>query len=296
MGAPTRHHRVPVFYQRSWSVNARVMLHDKSSGKPICTTPRDSMVAKRIFSYRDSDGSWNHELEHHFARIENQAAPHVQRFIGGADDDRAQLGVKALIASCFARGQAVADRSHQLAAEHFPSTMQELAAEQTTLELFEREFGRTPERDELLELILSVWTAQIDRNNLFVDSVTRAHNYAVERLMASQLQRVHAPPHRRIGLLSCDTPLSHASAEHGLHVGVAEGLALGDAGFAFFPLSPRLGVCVTETPRPEVHATVALVQWINRTFTFRSAARWLLASPHMDIDRCLATTSPTPEQ
>lgn len=286
MSNPTRQHRVPVFYQRAWAENGRIQLHDLSRGEARTVSPRDAFVAKRVFSFRDSDGSWNAALEHHFARIETAVAPHVQRFISGADDATAVGAVQLLMATCFSRSLTVAVRSQEIATSEMPEMMSELAADPEAIRIFESDFGRPPSDGELMALVRDVWEGKSDDNEIYVNSVGRAHNFAVERFERTTLQRVAAPKHARVGLLSCDTPVVHAESERAIRVGVAEGLALGDAGFVFMPLSPQLAVCVTNEALPAVNADLAFVQRLNSTLTRRAAHRWILATPRMDVTRC----------
>lgn len=283
-----RHHAVPVGYQKAWQRHGRVLLVDKATlcGRPVSS--KDAFVSKDLFTIPTEDGTLDLSLEEHFARLENIAIPGVRRYIAGAADQDAENAVKLLMATAFARGKAIATHSERFLRTEKSGLFDELLGDPKLVPMFRRDYGRDPTVEELTALLEASWESTVGSNRMYVDTVARAHNFAIEKFPHSHLQRIVAPRSTTIGFLSGDTPLVHADTEAGLRVGIPHGLALGEAGVVYYPLSPRVAVCLNQEPDSVVDATLAHVQWINRTFIERAAHRWLLAAPGMDVHRCLA--------
>ena len=288
---PRRHHAVPVSYQRAWADAGQILLVDKATlvGTPV--GPKDAFVSKDLFTVRADDGTPDLTLEHHFARMESVAMPGVRRYIAGAADEAAAQCVKLLMATAFARGRAIEAHSRDFVVAEKPGVFADVLSQPKLVPLFRQDFGRDPSEGELLDLLESNWERSIGQNRMYVDTVARAHNYAVEKFRESHLQRLIAPPSTAIGFLSGDTPLVHAQSAAGLRVGVLEGLALGDASLVYFPLSPRVAVCLHGEPGTGGAVAVATGQRLHRKFIERAANRWLLASPSMDVHRSLARSA-----
>ena len=88
-----RQHTVAKSYLRGFVLNeahgGTFKQYDKENGKSCFVKPEDASIWKYGYSFRRSDGSWNHNAEHGLGAIENKAVPAIRRLVSGRATEKA---------------------------------------------------------------------------------------------------------------------------------------------------------------------------------------------------------------
>jgi hypothetical protein len=283
-----KHHVVSAGYQRFFGDDTgRLRLVEKATRTAIARLVgvRDAFVQEHFNSITDDDGHRSDELESEWERLERFALPRVRELdphqVSEADD----AAIKVLMAIHFARSYAARAMHDRLAAQTLSDYDERMRHNAQLKSLYRREQGRDPEPGEVEGLAAEIWGRHQATNKLFVDTMSRAHNFAVERFRPLGIDLV-VPAHPNVQFGTGDTPVVVTNRTMTI-LGPLQGLALGDSDFVYMPLRRDLGAVLT-TRTPLVVSVSGVQAQLLNGLVWRNAIRQVACHPEDDWRRLFA--------
>lgn len=184
---PRKHHYLPQFYLRRFSVSGDGLYQiGKSDGRIMPVKIKD-VAAIRDFHVLDDDGTLDrHALETELAKVEGKMAPHLANLLGGGFNHLpTQLYVKQFLSMLRMRVPAIRD--------HIQTSMSDVVHEE--LKSME-ERGRLPTPPEGMESVLRVENLHVEiKNRAIMEKMFRlgGNDDVLEIYYSMQPTLLHAP-------------------------------------------------------------------------------------------------------
>lgn len=287
-GKIRRQHLVSRSYLDTWTVDRRRVLYiDKVDHTAKLVGTRDIFVVPGFLTFQTVDGA-SDALEVAFGRVESRMIPIAREFIAGANEGEHHIAVKALIALHFARSYVLRQAHERIRQEVRDEMINSIEEDSELFDIFQAQHGRAPDVRELRDLVRDSAFRMEQQNLLFSEAVQRTYNRALEELQPLHLQRATVLKPHRGELLVADSPVVVNNGDQGT---ASNPVALNDADFLWFPLSPILGVSLTTNTQPDVVLDDKASQMLNLR-VWHYASRYLVARPGSDVNRALGYRTP----
>lgn len=251
------HHLVSRGLQRNFAPNHRVAVIDVSTGAVIdsCRAIKSNQRVEGFNSYQGPDGRLVHELEDEWARIERVALNRVRELERREATQEHRGAVIELFAMHLVRSQAFEDSRRNISdilREEEPPKYED---DEALKRAFAAGYGRPPQPGEIAALARSQLDEMESSRRARVDSMVRNYNGIADRLSKYSIQLVTIVDDRLPGFLLGDVPVVHADLNTNRY-GFRDRLAIGDSNFVFGPISRRLAVCLSASPRRHVRLSI----------------------------------------
>lgn len=237
-----RSHVVPAGYQRNFADGERVRVVLKADRTELIVGVKDNFVV-RGFLRAIVDGQPDDRLEDEFARLENLSLPRVRQLVPSQPLTSADShAVRVLAAMLWARSlsrEDVVRRTFRNVVDDFTA----MASKDPILHAkFREEYARDPNPGEI-DRILREQAEQMRRQRTHdLATMTDHYNRALEKFHELRVVLYDTVPGAE--LITSDNPVVLSDSNRLVRVGAHNGLALGDAGFIFVPLTRRIGACL----------------------------------------------------
>ena len=278
-----KHHVVSAGYLRAFTADAkRAMFLDKQTLTAKLVGVRDMFTIEHLNSSR-VDGEWDDELEREWDRVEGVIVPPVRRLIAGERFDADRDAVKILAAMHLIRSYAYVEVHARIAREVGAESPERLENDDEALALFESEYGRPPEEDEIAGIVRVRFEELVAGNLLRVEQMAANYNKIRERFEPLHVQLLSTSS-RGVQFVTGSAPAVHFDSL-GLRVGFPD-LALGDADHFYMPLAPNLAAMLTTKVEGDFVIDPMTTKRMNQ-IVWRASPRFLVCHPGVDPNRCL---------
>ena len=276
-----RPHVVPAGYQRNFAAGQHILVITKASMSAHPIGVRDNFVASHFLRVIIA-GVSSDDAEDQFARIENAALPLIKQLAAfGARTEEQLYALKATMAMLWSRSfarEVVAQRIFKEVVATFRDDPSE--AERVRV-VFRHHHGREPLPGEF-EGSLEEASVEFTRQRLHdVNSTLEYHNKALAKFDPLHVSLYR--PIRGCEFVTSDNPVLLARTPELIHVGMHNGLALGDASFIFLPITRFVGACLTKEPEGDFELDRLMVLRLNQAM-WRNAVQRVACHPALVDD------------
>jgi hypothetical protein len=293
MASHQRHHTVSEGLQRNWCrPGRRIALVEKVGATAKAVGTGNAFLIPKLLTFQTDDGPSN-ELEVAFAdRVENHGAPLIREFVNGDRTPEVEEGVRAMLCLHWARSRSVADAHDRIFAEVAAEHARAAESDEHLGEVFHRARSRAPTPDEMENLILTNAERLRQANTLFARRVQEHYNLALEYFAAKHLERIEIAHGGGVEFAFADSPVVILGGLGHLLGSAARPCPLMQGSLLWFPLSPNVGLTVTERPAGDLSVSPADAQLLNRRSWAYATAR-LGARLGTDLDLLFARPAGT---